>query len=158
MGDSRTPLIFLILSTVLNLVLDILFIAGFHMGVAGAAWATNISQATAGLLCLVYIRRNLTILKFQPGNRKFHGPSIKTLLLNGMPMGLQYFVTAIGAVTLQSAINALGTSYVNAISIGTKIMDFFDTATFSLGTAMATFCGQNVGARRLNRVRSGLRC
>lgn len=156
-GDSKSPLLFLAIAAALNVILDLVFILAFQMGVAGAAWATNLSQGISGLLCLAYIGKKLPVLRFQPGELQFRGPEARRLLSNGIPMGLQYFITAIGSVTLQSAVNTLGTSYVNAVAAANKINQMLTCPFDALGTAMATYCGQNVGAHRLGRIRSGLR-
>lgn len=156
-GDSKSPLLFLAIAAVLNVLLDLLFIPVLHMGVAGAAWATNLSQGISGLLCLVYIGKKLPVLRFQPGELRFRGWEARRLLANGVPMGLQYFITAIGSITLQTAVNTLGTAYVNAVAAASKINQMLTCPFEALGTAMATYCGQNVGARRLGRIRSGLR-
>lgn len=156
-GDSKSPLLFLAIAAGLNVVLDLLFILGFRMGVAGAAWATNLSQGISGLLCLGYMRKRLPVLRFQPSELRFNRVDALQLLANGVPMGLQYFITAIGSVTLQSAVNALGTTCVNAVAVGNKLNQMLACPFDALGTAMATYCGQNVGAHRLGRIRSGLR-
>ena len=156
-GDSRSPLIFLAIAAALNVVLDLAFILVFHMGVAGAAWATNLSQGISGLLCLFYIRRKLPVFRFQPGELAFRWSEAKRLLANGIPMSLQYFITAIGSLMLQSAINGLGTVYVNALAAGGRISSMLLCPFDALGTSMATYIGQNVGARKISRIRSGLR-
>ena len=156
-GDSKSPLLFLAIAAALNVVLDLVFILVFHMGVAGAAWATNLSQGISGVLCLFYIRRKLPIFRFRPGELAFRGQEVARLLANGFPMALQYFITAIGSITLQSAVNSLGTTYVNALAAGGKIAQMLQCPFEALGPAMATYTGQNVGARRLSRIRSGFR-
>ena len=156
-GDSRSPLLFLALAAALNVALDLLFIPVLGFGVAGAAWATNLSQGISGLLCLWYMGKKLPMLRFQPGELQFRWNDAAQLLANGVPMALQYFITAIGSVTLQSAVNTLGTASVNAMAAGNKLAQIFSCPFDSLGTAMATYCGQNVGAHRLQRIRSGLR-
>ncbi len=156
-GDSKSPLLFLAIAAALNVGLDLLFIVGFHMGVAGAAWATNLSQGISGLLCLFYMGKKLPLLRFEPGELRFRGREAAHLLANGIPMGLQYFITAIGAVTLQSAVNALGTDYVNAVAAANKLHQMLSCPFEAMGPAMATYAGQNLGAHRLRRIRSGLR-
>lgn len=156
-GDSKSPLLFLAIAAAINVVLDLVFILWFHMGVAGAAWATNLSQGISGLLCLAYIRKKLPIFRFQAGELALRGPEVGLLLSNGFPMALQYFITAIGSITLQSAVNGLGTTYVNALAAGNKIAQMLQCPFEALGPAMATYTGQNVGAHRLGRIYSGLR-
>lgn len=156
-GDSKSPLLFLGIAAAINVVLDLVFILVFDMGVTGAAWATNLSQGISGLLCLLYIRRKLPIFRFQAGELTFRSAEAGRLLANGFPMALQYFITAIGSITLQSAINGLGTTYVNALAAGGKISQMLQCPFEALGTSMATYTGQNVGAHRLRRISSGLK-
>lgn len=156
-GDSKSPLLFLAIAAALNVGLDLLFVLVFHMGVAGAAWATNLSQGISGLLCLLYMGKKLPLLRFQPGELRFRGREAARLLANGIPMGLQYFITAIGSVMLQSAVNTLGTAYVNAVAAANKLHQMLSCPFEAMGPSMATYAGQNVGAHRLRRIRSGLR-
>lgn len=120
-GDSKSPVLFLAVAAAINVVLDLVFILVFHMGVAGAAWATDLSQGISGGLCLLYIKKKLPIFHFQPGELQLRKREALHLLANGFPMALQYFITAIGSITLQAAINTLGTTYVNALATGSKI-------------------------------------
>lgn len=156
-GDSKSPLLFLGIAAAINVVLDLVLIVVFHMGVAGAAWATNLSQGVSGLLCLAYIYQRLPIFRFRSGELALRGAEAGHLLANGFPMALQYFITAIGSITLQSAVNGLGTVYVNALAAGGKIAQMLQCPFESLGPAMATYTGQNLGAHRLRRISSGLR-
>lgn len=157
MGDSRSPLYFLLISSVLNIALDLMFVCWFHMGVAGPAWATVISQAVSGLGCLVYMLKRFDILKMTGDEHKpslFH---MRRLCAMGIPMGMQYSVTAIGSVVLQSGINSFGTLHVAAVSASDKVQGLFTTPVTSIGTTMANYVGQNVGALRFDRVRAGVR-
>lgn len=156
-GDSKSPLLFLAVAAAINVGLDLLFILVFHLGVAGAAWATNLSQGISGLLCLFYIRKKLPIFRFEPGELAWRRAEVLHLLANGFPMSLQYFITSIGSITLQSAVNGLGTIYVNALAAGGKIAQMLQCPFEALGPAMATYTGQNVGAHRLRRIPSGLK-
>ncbi len=156
MGDSRTPVFFLVLSCLINAVLDLVFVLNFDMGVFGAALATVISQTVSGLACLLYILRSLYILKPEKGEASFSWPHIKGLFAMGVPMGLQYTITAIGSVVIQSAINTLGSTVVAAITAAGKESIFFTCPAESLGTAMATYTGQNLGARKFDRIRTGM--
>lgn len=155
-GDSKTPLYFLVFSSLLNIVLDLLCIIVFKWGIRGAAIATVVSQAISGALCLIYIKRNFPILKFNPEDKVKSFEIQKELLAMGIPMGLQYSITAIGSVILQASVNGLGTLYVAAMTAGLKIHMFFCTPFDALGTTMATYAGQNTGARELKRIKSGL--
>lgn len=157
LGDSKTPVYFVTLAAALNVVLDLLFILKFNMGVAGAAYATVISQLVSGLGCLFVLIRKFPILRLQPGDTAFHPALAKRLLGMGLPMGLQYSITAVGCVTMQAAVNSLGTVAVAAMSAGGKLYSFFTCVFDALATTMSTFAGQNIGARKLDRVHEGLK-
>lgn len=156
LGDSKSPVYFLLLSSVLNIVLDFYTILGLGMGVGGPALATVISQGISAVLCLVYMIHHFPILKMTAEERKFDGTMAKTLCFMGIPMGLQYSITAIGSVVLQTAVNSLGSLAVAAVSTGTKVSMFFCCPFDALGGSMATYAGQNVGAKKLDRVKEGL--
>lgn len=156
LGDSKTPVYFLLLSSVLNIALDFFTILGLNMGVGGPALATVVSQGISAILCLFYMVKRFTILKLQGDERKFDAGMAKVLCVMGVPMGLQYSITAIGSVILQTAVNSLGSMAVAAVSTGSKISMFFCTPFDSLGGTMATYAGQNVGAKRLDRVEKGM--
>ena len=157
LGDSKTPVIFLVLSAVMNIFLDIWFITGLKMGVAGAAWATDISQFVSGLLCLIYMNKKYDVLKFQKGEKQIHRQHAINLIVNGVPMGLQYSITAIGSTILQAAVNGLGSSYVAAMTAGSKMFNFTCCPFDALGSTMATYGGQNVGAGKIDRLGKGIR-
>ncbi len=156
LGDSRTPLIFLILSSLINILLDLLAILVLHMGVAGAAWATVIAQGISGVLCLAYMKRNFPILKIKKNEWRLNGSCIAHLSSMGIPMGLQYSITAIGSVILQTAVNGLGSNVVAAVTSGGKISMFFCCPFDAMGSTMATYAGQNLGAGKLTRVDRGI--
>ena len=157
MGDSKTPVIFLVIAALLNIVLDLFCILVLHMGVAGAAVATVISQAVSGVCCLVYMRKKYPILRMSREEMRFSPRLAGRLVIMGVPMGLQYSVTAIGSVILQSAVNVLGSMAVASVTAASKISMFFCCPFDALGATMATFAGQNVGAGKPDRIRSGLR-
>ena len=157
LGDSRTPVVFLAIASFLNIVLDLILIMGCSMGVSGAALATVISQAVSGVLCLFYMRRKYAILKMSREEWKWDRDVVRKLCGMGIPMGLQYSVTAIGSVILQSSVNMLGTMSVAAITAGSKVSIFFCCPYEALGSTMATYGGQNVGAGKLDRIGKGLR-
>ncbi len=157
LGDSRTPLLFLIFSSVLNVGLDLLFIVTFRMGVMGASVATVAAQLISGLLCLILIIRKYPILKLSAADLLPRRAYLQKLLSMGIPMGLQFSITAIGGTVLQTAVNELGTASMAAMTAGNKISLLFDCPLSAIGTAMATFAGQNLGARRLDRVHKGFR-
>lgn len=157
MGDSKTPLVFLTLSSALNIALDLLCIIGFNMGVAGAAVATVVSQGVSGILCLFYMIKKFPILKIQKEEWRPDPSHMRILCGMGIPMGLQYSITAIGSVILQTAVNTLGSGAVAAVTAASKVGIFFCCPFDALGSTMATYCGQNVGAKQLKRIGEGLK-
>ena len=157
LGDSRTPVYFLALSAGLNIVLDLMFILWFQAGVAGAAAATVLSQAVSGIACLIYMVKKFPILRVTREERQPDWASCRSLCAMGLPMGLQYSITAIGSIVLQTSVNALGSIYVTAISTGTKVYQLLCCPFDAMGAAMATYCGQNGGAGRLDRLNQGVR-
>lgn len=157
LGDSKTPFYFLLLSTVLNIVFDLFCILTLDWGVAGAAIATLVSQAISAMLCYMYMMRKFTILQGEASERRFDGRLARTLLSIGVPMGLQFSITAIGSIMLQSANNALGTACVAAFTAAMRIKMFFICPLESLGIGMATFAGQNYGAGKPHRVWLGVK-
>lgn len=157
LGDSKTPVVFLVLASVLNIALDIVFIVGFHTGVSGAALATVISQGVSGVGCLIYSWKKFDILHPDVKERSVNYSYMKTLCGMGVPMGLQYSITAIGSVILQSAVNTLGSDAVASMTAGSKIGMFFCCPFDALGSTMATYGGQNVGAKKLDRISAGLK-
>ena len=157
LGDSTTPLVFLLISSVMNIILDLFTIIILKMGVAGAAWATVISQGVSGLLCLFYMKKKFTVLKMQGDEWRPHKHSMMILCGMGIPMGLQYSITAIGSVVIQTAINSLGSIAVASVTAGQKIGMFFCCPFDALGGTMATYAGQNAGAGKTDRIRQGVR-
>jgi len=156
-GDSRTPVLFLVVASILNIFLDLLFILVFQWGVAGAAWATVISQGLSGIAAFVYMRHSFSILKLSKDDFKLSPRHIGRLCEMGIPMGLQYSITAIGSVLIQVSVNTLGASLVAAVAAAQKISLFFVCPFDALGTTMATFGGQNTGAGKFDRLSEGLR-
>ncbi|RKI92500.1 MATE family efflux transporter [Parablautia intestinalis] len=157
MGDSRTPLLFLLLSSGLNIGLDVLCIVAFKMGVAGAAVATVVSQLISGLLCLYYMIKKFEILHITGEEWRVNHDYMKILCGMGIPMGLQYSITAIGGVVLQTSVNTLGSLAVASVTAGGKVSMFFSCPFEAMGSTMATYGGQNVGAKKLERLDSGLK-
>ncbi|CDB74698.1 MULTISPECIES: MATE family efflux transporter [unclassified Clostridium] len=157
LGDSKTPLFFLIISSIINIILDLFLIIYMHMGVAGAAWATVIAQAVSGILCLIYMRKKYSVLKFESDELKIDGYCIRRLCYMGIPMGLQYSITAIGSVILQAAVNGLGSIIVAAVTAAGKISMFLCCPFDALGSTMATYTGQNIGAGKLERISEGIK-
>ncbi len=157
LGDSRTPLYFLILSSLLNVGLDLLFILRFHLGVAGAAGATVLSQGVSGLLCLGYIVLRFPILHLKPQDLKPERRSAVRLLSMGLPMALQFSITAVGSTIIQTAVNTLGSQVVAAVTAGNKVQNIVTQPMETIGITMATYCGQNLGAGRVDRIHRGIR-
>ena len=156
LGDSKTPLYFLILTSALNIGLDLFFIIPFHMGVLGAALATDISQVISGVLSFAYLRRKFDVLKMEKGDMAYSKKACGRLLGIGVPMGLQCSITAIGSVIMQWAVNVLGSTAVAAVTAAGKTQSLLTVPLESIGTAMATYAGQNLGASRMDRVRQGV--
>ena len=157
LGDSRTPVYFLALSSALNVALDFTLILHSGLGVAGAAVATVVSQGVSGLSCLVYMYLRFPILRPSREERRPNAAIGWNLLAIGVPMGLQYSITAIGSIILQSAVNGLGSLYVAAVAGGAKLLQILACPFDAMGTAMATYCGQNAGAGKLVRLGQGVR-
>ena len=157
LGDSKTPFWFLLFSTLLNIMLDLLCIVVLGWGVSGAAIATVVAQGVSAILCYAYMKQKYEVLKSSEQERRFQWHLSKRLLVIGVPMGLQFSITAIGSIMLQSANNALGTACVAAFTAAMRIKMFFLTPLESLGMAMATFAGQNYGAGRPERVWQGVK-
>lgn len=156
LGDSKTPLYFLLFSSVLNVGLDILLITVFDMGVRGASVATVISQLVSGILCFIYVKRSFPILHITKETSRPDFKYIKTLLRNGLPMALQFSITALGSVMLQSCVNGLGADAIAAVTIGGKTQLMIVLPSETIGITMATYCGQNLGAKKLDRIKKGI--
>ena len=157
LGNSRVPLYFLILSAVLNIVLDLVFVIVFQMGAAGAAVATIISQGVSGLLCLVYIGKKVQLLKMTKEDWKPQTTLLSAQLKVGIPMALQYSITAIGTMMVQSSLNILGSTLVAAYTAAGKIEQVVTQAYIAMGTTMATYGAQNMGAGDVPRIRQGFK-
>jgi putative MATE family efflux protein len=157
LGDSKTPVYFLLMASAINIALDVVFIVYIGMGVEGAGYATIISQAISGVACLIYIIFKFPLLKIQRDEWLWDNGMVSRLLGMGVPMGLQYSITAIGSVILQTAVNGLGSAAVASMTAANRIAMFMVTPFDALGSTMATYGGQNVGARKLERLKSGLK-
>lgn len=157
LGDSRTPVVFLVLSSLINIGLDLFFIISLKLGVAGAALATVIAQAISGVGCFLFMMRRFEILRLTKD--EWRPDSHKMLVLCGMgiPMGLQYSITAVGSVVLQSATNTLGSAAVASVTAGSRVGCFLACPFDALGSTMATYGGQNVGAGKTERLDQGLK-
>ncbi len=157
LGDSRTPLIFLVTASLLNIGLDFVFILGCSMGVSGAAFATVISQAVSGLLCLAYIVKRFPILHIKRGDWRQGKGQILLHIRLALPMGFQSSIIAIGTITVQIALNTLGTTAVTAYTAASKIDNLMTMPSMSFGIAMATYTAQNYGANLVKRIQAGVR-
>lgn len=156
-GDSKTPFLFLVLSTILNILLDLFCIIVLKWGCAGAAIATITAQACSGILCYIYMHKKFAILKLSKQDRKINKNIIINMMAMGLPMGLQYSITAIGSMVMQSANNGLGSIYVSGFTAGMRIKQFVMCPFDAIATAVSTFCSQNLGARKIKRIDKGLR-
>ena len=158
LGDSRSPLYFLIISAVLNVGLDIAFIVCFGMGVEGCAYATVIAQGISAVLCFIYILKRFPILHLKREDFKISLERFRRLLALGIPMGLQFSITAIGTIIVQGAINIYGEIYMAGFSAAGKLQNLIGTVLSAFGAAIATYVGQNRGAGMMDRVKQGVRC
>lgn len=154
-GDSRTPFIFLVFSTILNIGLDIFCIVVLKMGVLGASVATVTAQAVSGILCALVIVKNFEILRVGQEDRRLDREHFVRLIMMAVPMGLQFSITAIGSMVMQAANNSLGSVYVSGFTAGMKIKQLAMCPFDALANAVATFAGQNYGAGRIDRVKKG---
>lgn len=156
-GDSKTPLYFLIFSSILNIVLDIFLIVTVGLGTAGAAYATILAQGVSAVLCFLYMFRKYEILRTSRDDYYLDGVGIRNMLAIGIPMALNYSITAIGTMIMQSAVNVFGSSVVAAFTAASKVSNIATQTMPTLGTAMATYCGQNLGAGKYERIYEGMK-
>lgn len=157
LGDSRTPLYFLIAGTVINVVLELIFILVLHLGVAGAGYATVISQLIASGLCIGYIVRQVPLLQITRQDLRTGLSQLGTHIATGLPMGFQMSIIAIGAIVMQAALNSLGTASVASSTAASKIDQIATMPMASFGVTMATFAAQNMGAGQYERIIKGVR-
>ena len=156
-GDSLAPLIFLIISTIVNVFLDLLFISEFHMGVEGAAYATIISQSLSAFLCVIYIYISYPMLHLKKEDFKLGKTQIVQLYQSGLSMGLMSSLVSLGTVALQSSINTFGVDTIVAHSAARKITELYMLVFSVFGTTMATYSSQNMGAGKVSRIKTGLK-
>ena len=157
LGDSKTPLYFLIISTVINIVLDIVFIIYFNMGVNGVALATVIAQACSFIFSIIFLNKKHDILKIGFKNLQYDSNIFKKGLKLGIPSAIQQMLFSFGNITLQSLVNSYGTSAMAAFGAGSKIEMFISLPIMNLGAAVSTFVAQNIGAQKLDRVKNGVK-
>ena len=156
-GDSRTPFLFLAFACVANIFLDIFCITTLKWGVAGAAIATITSQLMSGVLCLIYMMKKYPVLKMEKEELEMRGDFIRTLVIMGFRMGLQFSITAIGSVVMQAATNNVGSVYVSANTAASRLKNFAMCPFDAMAAAVSTFCSQNYGAKKVGRIKQGLR-
>ena len=158
LGNSIVPLIFLIISSILNIILDIALVVWIPLGVAGTALATVLAQVISGILCLIYAWKILPFLRLSRDNMRMNKEIVKQILTYGIPTGLQMSIITISDMTLQGMINTYGTALVVAYGVCIKVEGLGWQMTEAIGTALGTFVGQNIGAGRFDRVKKGVRC
>lgn len=156
-GNSKVPLYFLIFSAFLNIFLDLLLVVTFEMGVAGAAWATVLSQLVAGILCQLYILRKVPLLRAEHRHYRLEGHLSMLQLRIGIPMALQFCITAIGTILVQSALNLLGSTVVASYTAACKVEQLVTQPFCAMGLTMSTYSAQNLGTNDLSRIRKGVR-
>ena len=156
-GNSKAPLYFLVISTFVNIGLDILFVKGFEMGVAGAAYATVISQGVSVILCFIYVMKKCNFLIFRKTDLIFDRELLSDLASTGLSMGLMYAIVSVGSVILQGAVNSLGTSTITAHTAARKIDDIFMLPLSTASMSASTFTSQNFGAGKMDRVKKGIK-
>lgn len=156
-GNSMMPLVFLIISTMFNAILDFVFIAGFHMGVAGAAVATVVAQLVAVICCFVYTVFFCDAIKICKKDLKPDFENLRDLFSNGISMALMFSIVSLGSIALQSAINSLGAVTIAAHTAARKIGEMFMMFFTPLSVAASTFCSQNLGAGKKDRIKQGIK-
>ena len=156
-GNSKVPLFFLVFSACLNVILDLFFIIRLHMGVSGAAWATNLAQAISAVLCAIYIWCKIPDLKPQRNQWKLSRIDTKNQLAAGIPMALQFAITSSGTMIMQSAINLFGSEAVAAYTAACKVHSLLTQGMVAMGQTMAVYSGQNYGKGDAKRIRDGVK-
>ena len=157
LGDSKTPLYFLIVASILNVILDLIFIINFNMGVAGAAYATNIAQGVSAVLCFIYSYKKFKILRLKKEDFKVEKEYYTTHLKIAIPMSMQFSVTAVGIIIIQSAINTFGSVVIASYTAASKVLQLVMQPSTSFGVTVATYAGQNLGAGRFDRIKNGMK-
>ena len=157
MGDSVYPLFYLILASLINVVLDILFVSRFRMGIAGVAWATIIAQAVSGTLCLIRLCGMKHLIDLNRKTLVPDGPLTKQLCLLGLPAGITQAIFSMSSIVVQSLTNSLGTAVIAANVAVMRVDGFAMMPNFTFGTASTTYVGQNIGAKRVDRIHQGMK-
>ncbi|MCI8927958.1 MAG: MATE family efflux transporter [Lachnospiraceae bacterium] len=155
-GDSRTPLIFLILASMMNIILDLIFIIDLHMDVSGAALATIFSESFSGAACLLYSLKKYEMLRVRKKDFRIECCFLKDHIKTGVPISIQNSITGIGVMVFQSALNGMGTNSIAAYTACHKIETFATMPMFAIGTALVTYVAQNFGAKKNQRIKQGV--
>lgn len=156
-GNSQAPLFFLVFSAILNIILDLILIINFHMGVAGAALATVLSQGISAVLCVIYIFARVKMLIPKPSEWRIDLHIAVQQMKMGVPMALQFAITASGTMIMQTAINLFGSTAVAAFTAASKVQNLLTQGMLSMGQTMATYCGQNYGSGNVSRLKTGVK-
>ncbi len=156
-GNSQAPLFFLVFSAILNIILDLILIINFHMGVAGAALATVLSQGISAILCVIYIFARVKMLIPKPSEWHIDLHIAAKQMKMGVPMALQFAITASGTMIMQTAINLFGSTAVAAFTAAAKVQNLLTQGMLSMGQTMATYCGQNYGSGDVSRLKTGVK-
>ncbi|WP_042439880.1 MATE family efflux transporter [Clostridium amazonitimonense] len=157
LGDSKTPLIFLIISTVINIVLDIVFVLVFNWGVAGAAWATVIAQTCSFIFGIHHLNKTHDVFKFNVRDMKFDNRIFKESIRIGLPSGVQQMLFSFGMIAMQTMVNKFGADTVAAFTAASRVDTFASMPIMNFGAAISTFVAQNIGAGKMERVKKGYR-
>ena len=157
LGDSKTPLYFLILSSFINIFMDLLFIIKFNMGIKGAAYATIVAQTLSTILCVSYMFAKFPILRLKKQDWKLSREFLYEHLRVGIPMGLQMSVMTIGIIAIQYVLNTFGSTTIAAFTAATRIDQMFSQVFLALGITMAVFSAQNFGANKIDRIKQGVK-
>ena len=156
LGDSKTPLYFLIIATVVNIILVVLFVAVFNMGVAGAAYATVIANGVAFFLAIIYLNRTHKLIRIAVNRLNFDRNILRQSIRIGLPTGIQQMLVAIGGMALMGIVNKFGTNVIAAYSVASRLDAIATVPAMSFSAAISSFVGQNIGANKLERIRTGL--
>lgn len=156
LGDGRTPLNAMIVASVVNILLDMLFVIGFGWGIAGAAAATLIAQLVSSVFCIWHIRK-IELLRFQPGDFKMSAGLAGALMYLGFPMAFQNAIIAVGGMIVQAVVNGFGVIFIAGFTATNKLYGLLEIAATSYGYAMVTYMGQNMGAGKIKRIHDGMR-
>ena len=156
-GDSKATLYFLLVSSCMNICLDLLFVVAFQLGVAGAAWATVLSQCASAVVSVIYMFRKYSFLHWKHSAWTFSVEKCKMALRVGIPTTLQQAVVSCGNIALQRLVNSFGVTFMAGYTAGTRLESYLVIPSIGFAVGISTFTGQNIGAKRLDRVKEGYR-